>query len=109
MAGFNLNWLITIQKDTGATKSSSGEHVESWVTHAQVYAEKVPLRGSERLMTAQDVAVREVKWIIRFDDTVKESMRVLYNNEYYNITFIEEIGRGSMTALYTFKTDNGQS
>jgi SPP1 family predicted phage head-tail adaptor len=109
MAGYNLNWSITIQKDTGTSKSAGGEHTESWVTHATVWAEKIPLRGSERNSVGQEEAVREVKWIIRFDDTVKESMRILYNSEYYNITFIEEIGRGSMTALYTFKTDNGKS
>lgn len=108
MAGYNFNWYITIQKDTGTTKSAGGEHIESWVTHASVWAEKVPIRGIERLLADQDVAVREVKWIIRFDDTVKERMRVSYGGEYYNITFIEEIGRGSMTALYTQKTDNGQ-
>ena len=106
MPAYNMNWQVVIQKDSGTTKNSGGEPIESWTTHATVWAEKIPVRGSLATQADQTVAVREVQWIIHYDEYVNERMRILFNSEYYYITFIEEIGRAQLMRLHTEKRDN---
>jgi len=61
--------------------------------------------GGERYEADQKVAERITKFIIRYNSSVTEVMRVVYGGCVYDILSIEEIGRQRYQVLRTIWKD----
>lgn len=79
-----LRHLITIQ-ETSATADSLGTKVKSWVTYAQVYAEKDPKRGREFFAENKQQDSLTTVWRMRYLAGVTAKMRVSFNGEFFDI------------------------
>jgi head-tail adaptor len=102
----NLDRKLIIQYNTGATKGAEGEPIEVWATFATVWGRKSSRGGRESVQGAEQVAVREDIYIIRWLNGLTEKMRIMDGSDSYNITFINEIGRRSLMEVSAFKRDN---
>lgn len=87
-----LDRKITIEQQTRAT-NSIGEYTSTWSTYHTAFANVQRGTGNEKVEAEQVTATSKVKFKIRFFDGIDESMRISYNNNYYDITDIQELGR----------------
>lgn len=90
-----LDRRITIQGKS-ITQSDSGEEVVSWVDVAEVWAEKVEIRGLERFSIKQIVGHSVKTFRIRWSaDVVPITVehRILFDGRLFDITDIREIDR----------------
>lgn len=80
-----LNRLVLIETRSN-TQEGSGDQVDTWTTHAQVYARIEPLSGEEKAAAGalQNVGVARIT--IRYVAGVTPAMRVNDNGTYYQIT-----------------------
>lgn len=70
------------------TRNELGEEVAAWTLLARVWAEPLPLRGSEFFAAAQLQDDQIIKVLIRFRSDVKETMRIAWRGEHYDITSV---------------------
>jgi SPP1 family predicted phage head-tail adaptor len=87
-----FNRRILIQKVaivTGAT----GQPIEQWETYRQKWAKLSYEGGSEKFEADKETAINVVKFMIRYEATITEQMKVVYDSNDYDILYIEEIGR----------------
>lgn len=85
-----LDRRITIQSFT-TTTDDFGEVVKSFTTLANVWAkveEKSGVSGKEGEEGNQIVATKRVEFFIRYRSDINEQMRIIYNNETYEIEAI---------------------
>jgi SPP1 family predicted phage head-tail adaptor len=75
------------------TENDYGEAVETWTTLATVWAEKIPVRGSERYAAMQTVAEVDTRFKIRYRTDVSPLDRVVCNGITYDVLGVLEIGR----------------
>lgn len=87
-----LDRRITIQRVTRAA-DSYGELIETWADLATVWASKQDIRGSEFLAAKQTVASIDAKFKIRYLSGLKPTDRIYYDDKYYDIAGIIELGR----------------
>ena len=87
-----LDRKIVIESYTSA-KNEQGESVSSWTTYHTAFAGVMKDGGTDREEASKTTATQKVKFKIRFFDGINETMRVLYNSNYYDITQIQELGR----------------
>jgi len=83
---------ITIQQNTGQI-DDYGQEIPQWSDLDEIWSQVVPLRGNERYAAQQPGALSAMKFAIRYRSDVTEQMRILYDGRYYDITYIEELGR----------------
>jgi len=104
----DLDRRITIQQST-ATKNSYGEDVDSWATYRKVWAMLTyeSRASNEQYEADQKVAVRIVKFTVRYDSAITEKMRISWDSGIYDIRSIEEISRERYLVLKCEKRDNG--
>ena len=81
---------ITLQKLI-ATTNDNGFEVEDWQNYKTVWASVSNLYGKEYFEAAAIQAEKTVKFTIRFIACIDESMRIMFKNKVYNITFIDNI------------------
>lgn len=94
-----LEHRITIQKNT-PTRGTTGEELDSWSTHATVWAEMRTQGGAQFSVGANEydlmnmmVAKTHVIFRVRFVAGVTQKMRVLYRSRYYDIVgVVDEAG-----------------
>ena len=98
--------LIIIQEGTNSTDDYNAPTV-TWATFATVWAEvKDSQSGStERYESEQLTAVRTTTFNIRYLDGVREKMRILYDDRYYDIDFIGRPDRKRSLELRTVLLD----
>lgn len=92
MLAGKLDRLITIETPT-TTKDAAGGLVHAWATLAQVWAQKLDLRGREFIEAGQVQAGAEAKFRIRWRSDFDTSARIVYGNVNYEILHLAEIGR----------------
>lgn len=92
MKAGELDRRITIEEYT-ETQDDYGEPIKEWVVLATVWAQVTPVRGTERYVAQQVSGEAETRFRIRWRDDVTDKMRILYEDAYYNINAILEIGR----------------
>lgn len=97
-----LDRLIEIQRPI-KTKSSMAGEVTTWKLFKTVWAEKIPVRASERFTGGQMQASKIEQFRIRYLPGLTSSMRILWGGQYYRITGIDEFERGeSMEIIAEF-------
>lgn len=87
-----LDRKITIQKPE-VTRGAMGGEITGWSLFASVWAEKIPLRASERLAAAQIRASQVEIFRVRYLPGLNSTMRILLENQTYRIVGIAEIER----------------
>jgi len=93
MRAGRLDRRIIIQENT-PTQNGVGSEVDSWSDLYVVWAEVIPVRGTERYAGSQDAAVIEEKFKIRYLKGITPKNRILYNGRIYDIKGAPlEIGR----------------
>ncbi len=84
-----LDRRITIEQNT-PTQDGAGQPIDSWAALATVWAEVVPVGGSERFQAMQVGAETVVKFRIRYRGDVLRAMRVVYDSDNYDIADVAE-------------------
>ena len=84
-----LDRRITIQQST-PTQDAAGQPIESWAALATVWAEVVPVGGSEVFQAKQFGAEAVAKFRIRYRGDVTRAMRVVYDSDNYDISDVAE-------------------
>ena len=92
MRAGRLDRRIEIQVNS-PTLNGVGEEIENWNTLYNLWAEVIPVRGTERYASDQDAAVIEEKFKIRYVTGVTPLNRILYNGKTYDIKGVLELGR----------------
>lgn len=87
----SFNRLITIESRPTA-KDSGGEYTGSWSTVCTPWS-LVKEESSNEANDDGSIVVNNITtfWI-RYRTTLDSSMRILYNDKYYQITGIQEVG-----------------
>jgi len=96
-----LDRRIMIQVKT-LTQNDTGAEVESWVTFAEVFAQKTDLRGDELQRAQQLAAETTTRWRIRHFEGLRNDMRILSGGQVYEITGIAELGRRDGLEISSF-------
>ena len=75
----NLKIFARIEQDSGTTRNSVGEVVESWSEFAAAWMQIVKLSGSE-LVTAQQIKTNSTHQVtMRYQDGIAADMRIKWN------------------------------
>jgi SPP1 family predicted phage head-tail adaptor len=76
-----------------ATLDTYGQETVTWNLLAEVWAEVLPTTGRELVASLQVTPEVMTKFRIRWITGFKESDRIVYQNEPYDIVHIAEMGR----------------
>ena len=83
---------VLIQSVT-ETQAANGAVIQTWATYNTFWAQVTPAGGGENLSANQILPVSRAKFIFRYDSTINEKMRLVWNNRYYNIVSIDIVPR----------------
>ncbi len=87
----SLDRRITIQQNTpAAVPGGTGEPIDNWADLATVWAEVIPVGGSETFQAKQTGAEAVAKFRIRYRGDVLRKMRVVYDSDNYDIADVQE-------------------
>jgi len=89
-----LNKRITIQAYT-TTENDMGDSISTWVDLGTVWANVTNLHGREYFAAMQVQAEKTVKFTIRCNKNINETMRIIFEGNNYNINFIDNIKYGN--------------
>ena len=87
-----LDRRITIQEDVG-TQDAAGQPVPSWqniASNPTIWAEVIPVGGSETFQAKQFGAEAVKKFRIRYRSDIIRKMRVVYDDDNYDIQDVAE-------------------
>ncbi len=103
-----LDRYITIEYPSRSQSSTTGEITDTWTTLASVYATVTyPTSATTRTEgneQGRETTTTPVEFIIWHRTDLNESMRIVYDSEYYNIMRINKVGqRNEMLKLVTEK------
>ena len=87
-----LDRRIIIEEKT-AEQDASGHESYTWSTFYDTWAEVKPLGALERFNAEGKHAVETKAFIVRYKEGVSPTMRVSFENTYWQITGVEEYGR----------------
>lgn len=87
-----LDRRIVIQVKTEVI-ASNGQRTLTWATHLTVWSNPVEKDGDENTTDNNRSTTRIVHFRIRYNSTVTNEMRVLWNSEWYKIEDTKELGR----------------
>ena len=87
-----LNYYVELQSQSTA-QDAAGEEVESFATLANVWAERMSRKVSERYIDDQFSGKRSSVWRIRYRSDVDNLDRLVYNSVNYDIIGVYEEGK----------------
>lgn len=87
-----LDRTITIIEFT-ESENSFGEREKVWTELATVRAAKRSMNNRDVMKSQGVVNAPEGKFLIRYRAGLKTSQRIIYEEQHYEITAVEEIGR----------------
>jgi SPP1 family predicted phage head-tail adaptor len=90
----SLNKRIIFQEYT-TTENEMGDSISTWVDFATVWASVTNLSGREYFAAMQVQAENTVKFTIRCNKNIDETMRIIFEGNNYNINFIDNIKYGN--------------
>lgn len=93
MRAHRLNRRITVEEPT-ATRSETGDNIETWGTYCTAFASIEPLRGQEAWTELQQTATQAVRVVVRYSATniaITPLMRISYDGSYYDIHSVIDI------------------
>jgi SPP1 family predicted phage head-tail adaptor len=94
-----MDRLITIEQPT-FTQNATGDRAQSWSEFAKVWARYVQLPRGEAVTADQRVAVKDVRYRMRYTPGVTELMRIVDGGREYYINRIEEVGRRESMVIH---------
>jgi len=83
---------IVVQVKTETT-DTNGQRTLTWNTHLTVWSNPVEKDGLEKTDNNNRSTMRMVNFRTRYNSTITNEMRILWDNEYYKIEDIKELGR----------------
>ena len=89
-----LNKRIIFQNFT-TTENENGFEIQEWSDFKTVWAGVTNLSGREYFAAMQVQAENIVKFTIRCNKNITESMRIIFEGNNYDITFIDNIKYGN--------------
>ena len=98
MRAGDLNRRIRIEEFT-TSPDAYGEPIKTWAAMDHAWAEVRPLTVNERFQAQQINREVSLKMRLRYRTDITEQMRVLFDDEYYDIQGITEIGFREGTEL----------
>lgn len=84
--------LITFQVNT-PTRDNIGGKVDAWADYCSMWALYQSGAGFEQVNADRQEAKSNAIFTIRYRDDIRNSMRIVFQGEYYNIQDISEITR----------------
>ena len=75
------------------TQASNGAVTQTWGEYGTFYAQVTPVGGQENIIADQIVPVSRAKFVFRYDSTITEKYRLVWNSHTYQITSIDVIPR----------------
>lgn len=95
-----LDRKVTIQTYS-LTTNSFGEKVKIWTTHATVWAAVNYNGGKKEEEDGKLTSTDDITFTIRYMSDLISKMRVVFENKYYTIRDIEQIGRRRFSEIKT--------
>jgi SPP1 family predicted phage head-tail adaptor len=92
MKSERLDRRITIEQQT-ETIDGYGQRVKTWSVLTTCWASVVLNIGRQTVASQNIVTERTVDFKIRYRTDLNLNMRIIYNDTYYNIEDINELGR----------------
>jgi len=90
-----LKYRIEI-KQVSTTRDTTGDSVRTETTYKNAWAGVKYDTGAESTTTDQRTAEVKVRFQIRYDANITDTMIVIHNGESYDIKFIEKINRDTL-------------
>ena len=88
-----LDRRITIQAKTTAL-DVNGDRIDTWMNlYTNIAANVKPTGGREMVSEHRMFETSSALFMTRYYSDVTQQHRIFYNNKYYNITSINELGR----------------
>lgn len=84
MITIRFNKKIKVERATDAI-DAAGQRIKTWALHKWFWANKKERVGIESFESEQLVASKTVTFTVRFNETVTEKDRILFNGKYYEI------------------------
>lgn len=83
---------ILIIRKTVEINDFNGETESDWAVYKEPWSMELPkgLTGSEVILADKNTAVRRMTRVIRYDSTINEEMRVVFQDKVYGITSVRE-------------------
>jgi len=101
-----LDRRITIQSKS-ETIATNGQRTLTWATFLTVWSN--PVQGAEgsgvdeKVNDSNRVTQRAVRFRVRYNSTITNEMRIIWNGDYYRIEDTKEIGRQEGLIIMTTK------
>ena len=92
MVPSSLKELIVIEKETTA-KNRVGTPQETYAFLKETYADVFIQGGTTQYDTAGQLPFSQTVFTVRYDENIDYKCRLIYNNNYYKIESIQEMGR----------------
>lgn len=92
MKGGRLDRRITVQSKTENT-DAYGQRVLSWSTFLSIWSNPVQSNGKEQTDDNNRSTERKVNFRVRYNNTITNEMRIIWESDYYKIEDIKELGR----------------
>jgi SPP1 family predicted phage head-tail adaptor len=89
---------ILLQRVT-TSKGDTGQNIEDFATYRELWARLSYEGGGQNFQSQKETATNIVKFWIRYDQGITEQMRIYYNECYYDILHIEELGKKKFLIL----------
>lgn len=90
----NMKHKIIIQRPT-VTQNENGYDVTTFVDYKTSWAAVNNLFGDEYFIAMQSQAQNTIKFLIRYIADIDTTMRIIFKQKIYNITFIDNIRYGN--------------
>jgi SPP1 family predicted phage head-tail adaptor len=98
LAAGKMTERVTVQKRSGDTRDALGSQTDGWITHATVWAERVPGRRDEAAVTGQLVVQARETFRVRYRADLLETMRIQWRSQPHEIVSITpDVRRESLT------------
>jgi len=103
-----LDTLITLQSPSEVKSTTTGEVTLTWSDYMNVWARIDDQEGDEKTENNELVYVQKVNFLVRFDADINNRMRIILNNQIYEILSLQQvnINRKNALKLITVKRDN---
>jgi len=92
MKGGVLDRRIIVQSKTEVV-ATNGQRTLTWSTFLTIWSNPVVKDGVEKEDNKNRSTSRMVNFRTRYNSTITNEMRILWNNQYYKIEDIKELGR----------------
>jgi SPP1 family predicted phage head-tail adaptor len=102
MVSGRLDRRITIQSKS-VVKDSYGQKITTWGTFLTVWSNPVQRDGREQTADDNRTTLRPVTFRVRWNSTITNEMRVIWEGDYYKIEDIKELGRKKGLMIITMK------